>query len=169
MVKLANVPNGHDEVVAYFGQNTKNAALDPEWQQKNIRVFTLKYPMLFWDGVVRSAFQAHRLVGDSLVDALAEFFEAVAPPSLQGEDPSSYVGSKGWNHFDGCYNYRVNKNAPVLSVHSWGAAVDLNAAANPNGQAENRQPKELIEAFVSRGWVWINPTDNMHVQACTGF
>ena len=169
MIKLAHIPNGHDEVVAYYGQNTKDAALDPEWVSENLLVFRLKYPMLFWDGVIRSAFQAHKLVGDSLVDALAEFFEATTPQNVQGEDPESYVGAKGWNHFDGCFNYRINKNAPVLSLHAWGAAVDLNAAANPNGQAVDAQPPILVEVLLERGWVRPNATDNMHFQACTGF
>ena len=36
--------------------------------------------------------------------------------------------------FDGCYNVRmVRGTETILSVHSWGCAIDLNAAQNPLG------------------------------------
>jgi len=170
MISLKRIPSGYAEVVEYFGQNTLNGELNPQWQADNIKVFTFLYPMRFWDGTVGFRFQAHRLVGDSIVDALAEFFETAAPfDGVAGANPRAYVPDHGWDHFDGCYNYRSNRNAPRLSVHAWGGAVDLNAYLNPNGQEENKQPKRLIEVFTSRGWVWPNPKDNMHVQACVNF
>ena len=35
--------------------------------------------------------------------------------------------------YDACHNIVYLHESPVLSVHSWGAAMDLNAKSNPNG------------------------------------
>ncbi len=35
--------------------------------------------------------------------------------------------------FDGCHDQSTLHESPVLSVHSWGAAIDLNARDNPSG------------------------------------
>ena len=75
----------------------------------------------------------------------------------------------------GCYNYRRIKNPnqanPPLSVHSWGAAVDINPQWNraitfPRGKTPKAWsdewkecwphglPREVVEAFKSCGFAW---------------
>jgi hypothetical protein len=53
--------------------------------------------------------------------------------------------------FDGCYDMRtVDDESALLSVHSWGMAVDLNAALNPAGSTGRWSP-EFISVMENHG------------------
>ncbi len=73
----------------------------------------------------------------------------------------------GYDIFDGSFNWRFIAGTSTPSVHSYGAAVDFNAAANPIRQAGKFKSDSLIVyAFTQEGWVWLGPTfDPMHFQA----
>ena len=68
--------------------------------------------------------------------------------------------------WDGCFNIRQMKGSSQASLHSWGLAVDVNAAWNPLGEKPT-----LGELFVSCwtdagfdwGGNWDRP-DGMHFQ-----
>lgn len=69
-------------------------------------------------------------------------------------------------HFDGCWNVRPMSGGRALSVHSWGLALDFNAAQNPYGGRVSFSD-EMIIAWASCGWesgaVW-HTKDGMHFQ-----
>ncbi len=74
--------------------------------------------------------------------------------------------------FDGCFNIRrVRGSKSVLSVHSWGAAIDLNAASNPLGS-----PGKWSDAFLHTmklhgiycGQLWQGRKDPMHFALVDG-
>lgn len=72
--------------------------------------------------------------------------------------------------YDGCFNIRVSKSAsgkPAnASLHSWGLAIDINAAWNRFG-ATPTLSKELVSCFSKAGFdwggTWAYP-DGMHFQ-----
>jgi hypothetical protein len=68
--------------------------------------------------------------------------------------------------FDGCFNIRKMKGGAGYSMHSWGLAVDFNAALNPFGGPVNFSD-EFIKCFANSGFeagaLWGNP-DGMHFQ-----
>lgn len=68
--------------------------------------------------------------------------------------------------FKECYELRRIKGSKlVLSVHSWGAAIDLNAAINPVGSMGQWSKKfiEVMEANdVYCGQSWTGRKDPMH-------
>ena len=69
--------------------------------------------------------------------------------------------------WDGCFNVRVKKgNNASMSLHSWGLAVDLNAAWNGFGAVPTMSP-ELVGCFTDAGFdwggVWKKP-DGIHFQ-----
>ena len=70
--------------------------------------------------------------------------------------------------FDGCFNVRRMRGSGSLSVHSWGLAVDFNAASNPFG-GPVRFSDEFIKCFADAGFepgaLWSKP-DGMHFQLC---
>ncbi len=73
--------------------------------------------------------------------------------------------------FDGCYAWRAKRNGQRLSLHAWGAAIDLNAASNPLG-LPSCQDSRLIDAFQANGWEWggtWSTPDPMHLQVATGY
>ena len=55
--------------------------------------------------------------------------------------------------YGGCYNFRQQRGAHVLSLHSWGIALDLNVAQNPF-LAPPKMPAEIVSIFKSHGFAW---------------
>lgn len=56
--------------------------------------------------------------------------------------------------FDGCFNIRmVRGETRLLSAHSWGLAIDLNASINPMGH-RSCWTKDFVECFTDEGFTW---------------
>lgn len=68
------------------------------------------------------------------------------------------VETKGLQHeiefFDGCYSYRKSRTTAKLSLHSWAAAIDLNAAKEVLGQRTTRWSAAFINCFTDAGIFW---------------
>jgi|WetSurMetagenome_2_1015567.scaffolds.fasta_scaffold02911_21 hypothetical protein len=68
--------------------------------------------------------------------------------------------------FDGCFNIRKMTSGRSYSVHSWGLALDFNAADNSYG-SDWSFSDEYYKAWADHGWecgsLWNTP-DGMHCQ-----
>ena len=68
--------------------------------------------------------------------------------------------------WDGCFNIRRKRGATSSSLHSWGIAIDINAAWNGFGKKPTMSP-ELVKCFTDAGFdwggIWSRP-DGMHFQ-----
>lgn len=74
--------------------------------------------------------------------------------------------------FGGCYNYRRVSGRSQLSVHSWGAAIDLDPVNNPLGKKwrpdSGMMPEQVVAIFRAEGWRWggdFTRPDCMHFEA----
>jgi hypothetical protein len=68
--------------------------------------------------------------------------------------------------FDGCFMIRNTRGSPLQSVHSWGLAVDINAATNQLNTVGDMSP-ELVKCFTDENFVWggtFHRCDPMHFQ-----
>lgn len=69
--------------------------------------------------------------------------------------------------WDGCFNIRKKRGSWfILSLHSWGLAIDINAAWNKMG-ATPTLSKELVACFKDAGFDWggdWKKPDGMHFQ-----
>jgi len=69
--------------------------------------------------------------------------------------------------FDGSFVVRTIRGASNPSLHSWGLAMDFNAATNRLG-ATPTMPAEVVAAFKAHGFVWggdfNHRKDGMHFQ-----
>jgi hypothetical protein len=68
--------------------------------------------------------------------------------------------------YDGCTNVRQMTGGGGWSVHSWGLAIDFNAAWNKFGEEPNMSP-ELVKCFTDAGFEWggtWRTPDGMHFQ-----
>lgn len=68
--------------------------------------------------------------------------------------------------WDGCFNIRKKRGASSLSLHSWGLAIDINAAWNGFGKSPTMS-KELVACFTDAGFDWgglWRRADGMHFQ-----
>ena len=163
MIKVYDVPHGIDEIVAKYGYPGAER-LDRDWYEKYTDVFELPVAMrLSWNPQKSTRhIRAHREVGLSIVDAIAEI--------------AWYYGERfrEFNRYGGVFNYRHKRGGSELSVHSWGIAIDLNPHLGHLGSAEDAAtyPRPIVEAFKERGWEWGGDwayPDAMHCQAATGY
>lgn len=73
---------------------------------------------------------------------------------------------------DGCFNIRhVRGSYSVLSVHSWGAAIDLNARDNPLGTAGRWSAgflQTMTDCGIFSGQLWTGRKDPMHFAMVNG-
>lgn len=68
--------------------------------------------------------------------------------------------------WDGCFNIRYARGLSTSSLHSWGIAIDINAATNGLGQ-EAQLSEEVVKCFTDAGFDWGGywaRRDGMHFQ-----
>jgi len=68
--------------------------------------------------------------------------------------------------WDGCFNIRKKRGASSASLHSWGIAIDLNAAWNGFGK-EPTLSAGFVKCFTDAGFDWgglWKTKDGMHFQ-----
>lgn len=159
-------PNGLAEVKSVFGDPgyLPPGRVDPRWEAEFMRkVYDLP--------LVGHVLYVNKLIVDPLRRALA------ACSSLR----DGYV-----LHTIGCFAPRAQRgsNGAVLSLHTWGIAVDLNPEQNPliapcppddprrRDRLNYNLPDAWIDAFKRAGFFWggdfHNRFDSMHFQFATG-
>jgi hypothetical protein len=55
--------------------------------------------------------------------------------------------------FDGCFNVRRKRGLTSMSLHSWGIAIDVNAAWNGLGKIPTLS-SGFVKCFTDAGFVW---------------
>lgn len=68
--------------------------------------------------------------------------------------------------WDGCFNIRKKRGAVSPSLHSWGLAIDINAAWNGFGKKPTMSP-DMVKCFTDAGFDWggtWSKPDGMHFQ-----
>jgi hypothetical protein len=71
--------------------------------------------------------------------------------------------------WDGCFNIRKKRGLASMSLHSWGIAIDVNAAWNQLNMTPALS-KEFVNCFVTAGFDWGGTwtrKDGMHFQLKT--
>jgi len=70
-----------------------------------------------------------------------------------------------------CFRHKMHDPKRGLSTHSWGIAVDINAASNLPGTRGDMQPG-IVECFEMFGFEWggrWRARDDMHYNYCKGY
>ena len=99
---------------------------DVSWAQRNLTTIVPPWAMRS-DGSAVPQITIHR----KCKDLLTHILNAIG--DFSGHDPAK-IKAAHLDEFDGSYNFRMNVNSPSgLSLHAYGAAIDLAAAENPNG------------------------------------
>ncbi len=68
--------------------------------------------------------------------------------------------------WDGCFNIRKKRGLSSMSLHSWGIAIDVNAAWNGLGKSPTLSD-EFVKCFTDAGFDWggvWTRKDGMHFQ-----
>lgn len=118
------------------------------WESKNL-VYVVPPFKMKMGSIPISKFKMHSVCADSMRRVLDRLWV------LAGKSQST-IDLWGASQFSGSYNYRQMRNGTRLSMHSFGCAIDLDAARNGLG---NRKPRflqypKVNEAFQSEDWIW---------------
>lgn len=158
------VPHGLPALLQAYGNPFDFVNDKPAWESKILLTRPLRYPLPYAYGPATvTQIRAHRQVVDRFVEVLAKCVEA-------GVDPQRIA-------YGGCYCWRPKRGGSVqLSVHTWGAAMDLDPAHNPMGipwdggdRMLQARVVEIAESFgLLWGGRWARP-DSMHVQLVDGY
>lgn len=120
---------------------------------------TLERGMVLWDvpseleiGVIPKRIYCNR----DLVKPLEQAFKNLIQRNKVSE-------LKTW---DGCFNIRKKRGLASMSLHSWGLAIDVNAAWNGLGK-EPQLSSGFVKCFTDAGFDWGGTwkrKDGMHFQ-----
>lgn len=154
------------EASSFYGRHVLRHGEPTEgWERQNIVNAAVPYPLrLSWQtdqSVMR--IRCHKLCRGALLTA----FERIK--SLYGDLKT--IQAHGMDLYGGCYNYRPIRGGHTLSMHAYGAAIDLDPEHNPQGRkwaaSKGMVPVEVVKIFEDLGATWggtfSNP-DCMHFQ-----
>jgi hypothetical protein len=127
----------------------------------NLVTIEFPYPM-FYDGKRVTKSRCHKKVAASLLRILTAIGERGAGTREIMEPAEDYGG---------IFNFRNKRGGTSLSVHSWGAAIDLDADDNTFRDPwplVADMPLEVMEEFAKEGWQSAGAFwgyDSMHFEA----
>jgi hypothetical protein len=129
-----------------------------KWGDPTIPVNEMKY-MTVWDipphleiGVIPKRLYCNKQMIHPLINAFTNLIDRKLINEL-----------KTW---DGCFNVRNKRGLKSMSLHSWGIAIDVNAAWNGLGK-EPTMSSEFVKCFTDAGFEWGGTwkrKDGMHFQ-----
>lgn len=156
---LPVIPRGQDELVKRFGAPWMDGSLDgSSWWKLHQEKVTV--PSIFTFNASDSMY-----VNAYIAVVVKKTFADIAARGLAQEVKT----------FDGCFKLRAvrgyeNTVPRKWSVHTWGMAIDINAAENGLGIEPKLSP-ELVSCFKRFGWQWggdFKRKDGMHFQFAVG-
>jgi len=135
------------------------------WLQSNTVDVACPWP-LHMGGLVVPHILIHKKCAESLTRVLNAVWDAV------GCDVEK-IRARRYDIYDGSYNLRlIRGSASALSMHAFAAAIDWDAADNPQHAQKHLFADDslLVVKFKEEGWVWggdwsPGSIDAMHVQA----
>ena len=142
---LVEQANGGNQTVPTILFPDGTIAPDARWVRDNIRTETLP---------IMGRVTCHRLMLTQLRGALQDVVDAGLASSL--------------TTYDGCYVPRFIERNPEnsISLHTWGIAIDMDAASNYRGIRGTMNP-EVVKIFKRWGFRWGGDwryTDPMHFE-----
>ena len=157
------------ELEAFYGKFQLGANGKPTatWEANNLITFIAPYPLtLSWDtSKVAKRITCHRKVASSLKRILENI--------LSHYGSLAEVKKARMHLYGGCYEFRNIGGSHELSVHSYGAAINLdpknNARGVPYKPGAGMMPQAVVAIFKAEGWKWggnfSTIPDCMHFQA----
>ena len=148
-----------------FPSNTQEALREfygEPGDEANLVMIEFPFPMFYGGKLVKKS-RCHKKVAESLLRILNKIGKMHSGSREIMDSVSDYSG---------IYNFRNKRGGTRLSVHAWGAAIDLDADENTfrNSWCVNStMPLEVMEAFAEEGWTSAGAFwgyDAMHHEAC---
>jgi hypothetical protein len=147
----------------YGNPRGRNGLASQAWERQNLVYAKAPYVMTYAGKPVSGA-RVHK----KCKEAFEAVFELIWDAS--GRDQRT-VDDWGASIYAGAYNFRLMRGGNRLSIHSWGAAIDLDPARNPyHHKGHFTNTCQVTKAFEALGFTWGghwqgNYVDPMHYQA----
>ncbi len=157
------------ELEAFYGSFQLGADGKPTaaWESKTLISFVSPFPLrLAWNPTrTATRIRSHRNAAQSLKRILERILKYYGSVKMVRESRLDLFG--------GCYQFRRISGSTRLSLHAYGAAIDLDPERNPLGKPYSEQegmiPLVVVSFFEDEGWMWggrfNNRPDCMHFQA----
>lgn len=144
-------PPKPSEIVKFYGNPdiNKDGIPDRKWEDENLTYIVPPYKMIWSWGPECRRIRVHKKCAESLLICL--------------EDISYVFNERDRMYYQldrngGVYNFRAVRGGKSLSMHSYGAAIDLAPELNPLGErwvdGGRMIPDEAIKIFTTHGWFW---------------
>lgn len=123
------------------------------WERENIVYIVPPFRMTYADMPV-PRIRVHKACAGSLLRVLNNLLDAAK--LINPKRPQMVLDLWGVSVFGGVVNYRLMRGGDQLSIHSYGAAIDLDPA---NNGLHDRTPRfaafpDVLRAFQKEGWTW---------------
>ena len=160
--KLA-IPHGLPQLIATYGTPWPYVDRKPAWEMAILDTVALPHALPYAYGPTEVyRIRGHRLVVQRVADILMACLADGVP-----KDRLAYGGMYCW---------RPKRTRGELSTHTWGIALDLDPARNPQGRrwdgGERMVPPSVVRRFEDAGFVWGGRwglPDCQHFQAVDGY
>jgi hypothetical protein len=160
-------PKGNQPALrAFYGNPDTNFDGMPEtkWEAENLVSIIPPYRMvLAWDKKrTLHTIRTHKKCAASLLRILTRIKNHYGTQEA--------IEAARMHLYGGCYNFRLKRGISELSVHAYGAAIDLDPANNGLGKKYGRgmMPLVVVNIFKEEGWKWgglFHRPDCMHFEA----
>lgn len=166
-------PHGWEDIARFYGWSSFRGDVS-DWERRMVVVRAPESCAFYFDrngneredpGERSRGLRVHPVLVDDLIAILA---------GIKASGLWRYVES-----ISGAYAWRPQRGSSTkLSLHSLGAAIDFNAAANPLGVLPEETHMgsgdglKVVAIFKAHGWTWggdFGRPDAMHFQAASGF
>ena len=148
----------------YGNPRGRNGQPSGVWESANLTRITSPFKMYFAGKPVQSI-----RINKKCADSLNRVFNAIW---VSANKDQKTIDAWGVSTFGGSYNYRLMRGGNVLSMHSYGCAIDLDPARNGfhDQHPHFANVPQVLKAFNDEGWVWGGSwagrsKDGMHFQA----
>ena len=159
---------------AIFGvPYTADMTLNSQWYDANIISIDLPYPMfLAWNVDTKvTHIRVHKLVAKKFQKALTSVANKArqlckqkypAPDGLTpgmltvfyNEKVAEFLHEQHLDLFGGTFEFRVQRGSTVISLHSYGIAIDIDPGHNPMGKIATTIPTWYITCWTDVGFDW---------------
>lgn len=124
-----------------------------KWERENITTITPPFRMTYAGKPIKRI-RVHKYCAESLLRVLRDLLASAA--KINPKNPQAVLDEAGVSIFGGVVQYRLMRGSNALSIHSYGAAIDLDPARN---SLYDRTPNFanypwVLEAFRKEGWRW---------------
>jgi hypothetical protein len=141
-----------------------NGSYDPRWAAENLTHVACPWVMVM-DGCHVPLITIHKKCAASLTRVLNNIWDAV------GKDQGA-IETLHYNQYDGSFCFRIMRDGHALSMHSYGIALDWDAAENQQHSARHlfQNDSLIVTKFKEENWIWGgdwsgSSVDAMHFQA----